>query len=90
MAIYTSADGQVSRVVDGIKAVMDAHQLDEMKGMIRRGMAAVTRDGRHNDGAVYGYQRRSSHERSRQKRFGLIAASTYRGKKNAPENLSGA
>ena len=56
VAIYTPADGEVSRVVDGIKAVMDAHQLEDLKVMIRRGMSAVVRDGRHAGGLTYGYR----------------------------------
>jgi site-specific DNA recombinase len=56
VTIMTQADGVVSRVVDGIKAVMDAHQLEDLKTMIRRGMAAVIRDGRHNGGMAYGYK----------------------------------
>jgi len=56
VAIYTPTDGVVSRVVDGIKAVMDAHQLEDLKVMIRRGMSAVIRDGRHNGGSAYGYR----------------------------------
>jgi site-specific DNA recombinase len=55
VAIYTPVDGIVSRMMDGIKAVMDAHQLEDLKVMIRRGMSAVIRDGRHNGGSAYGY-----------------------------------
>jgi len=55
VAIYTPVDGVVSRLTDGIKAVIDAHQLEDLKVMIRRGMAAVIRDGRHNGGSAYGY-----------------------------------
>lgn len=56
VAIMTPADGVVSRVMDGIKAVMDAQQLEDLKLMIRRGMAAVIRDGRHAGGFIYGYR----------------------------------
>lgn len=56
VTIYTPADGVVSRVVDGIKAVMDAHQLEDLKIMIRRGMSAVIRDGRFAGGTVYGFR----------------------------------
>jgi site-specific DNA recombinase len=55
VTIYTPVDGVVSRMMDGIKAVMDAHQLEDLKVMIRRGMSAVIRDGRHNGGSAYGY-----------------------------------
>lgn len=54
--IYTVADGLLTRVMDGIKAVMDAHQLDDLKSMVRRGMRAVVRDGRFAGGAIYGYR----------------------------------
>ena len=56
VTIMTPADGVVSRVVDGIKAVMDAHQLEDLKRMVRRGMGAVIRDGRHPGGMIYGYR----------------------------------
>lgn len=57
IAILTAAEGGVvSRVMDGIKAVMDANQLEDLKVMVRRGMAAVIRDGRHAGGAIYGYR----------------------------------
>lgn len=56
VTIMTPADGVVSRVVDGIKAVMDAHQLEDLKRMVWRGMSAVIRDGRHAGGAIYGYR----------------------------------
>jgi site-specific DNA recombinase len=55
VTIYTPVDGIVSRLTDGIKAVIDAHQLEDLKVMIRRGMSAVIRDGRHAGGDVYGY-----------------------------------
>jgi site-specific DNA recombinase len=56
VAIYTPADGLVSRMLDGIKAVMDAHQLEDLKLMIRRGMAGIVREGRFAGGAIYGYR----------------------------------
>jgi site-specific DNA recombinase len=56
VTIMTPADGVVTRVVDGIKAVMDAHQLEDLKRMVWRGMSAVVRDGRHAGGAIYGYR----------------------------------
>lgn len=57
VAILTAADGGVvSRMVDGIKAVMDANQLEDLKLTVRRGMAAVIRDGRSAGGVSYGYR----------------------------------
>jgi DNA invertase Pin-like site-specific DNA recombinase len=56
VTIYTPVDGVVSRMMDGIKAVMDAQQLEDLKVMIHRGMSAVIRDGRHNGGMAYGYK----------------------------------
>jgi site-specific DNA recombinase len=55
--IMTTVDGIVTRMVDGFKAVMDAHQLDDLKVMIRRGMAGVIRSGRHAGGRAYGYRK---------------------------------
>jgi site-specific DNA recombinase len=54
VTIYTPK-GIVDRLMDGITAAVDAHQLEDLKVMIRRGMADVIRDGRHNGGTVYGY-----------------------------------
>jgi site-specific DNA recombinase len=56
VAIMTPVDGVVSRLTDGIKAAIDAHQLEDLKVMIRRGMAGVVRDGRHAGGRIYGYR----------------------------------
>ena len=56
ITILTPVDGVVTRMIDGMKAVMDAHQLEDLKVMIRRGMSAVVREGRHNGGTAYGYR----------------------------------
>ncbi len=56
VTIMTPVDGVVSRLTDGIKAAIDAHQLEDLKVMIRRGMAGVIRDGRHAGGRIYGYR----------------------------------
>ena len=56
VTIMTPVDGVVSRLTDGIKAAIDAHQLEDLKVMIRRGMAGVIREGRHAGGSVYGYR----------------------------------
>lgn len=54
--IMTPGDGEVNRLTDGIKALVDAQYLEDLKVMIRRGMAGVTRDGRHAGGRAYGYR----------------------------------
>lgn len=54
--IMTPGDGEVSRLTDGIKAIIDSQYLEDLKVMIRRGMAGVTRDGRHAGGRAYGYR----------------------------------
>jgi len=54
--IMTPADGEVNRLTDGIKALVDAQYLEDLKVMIHRGMAGVTRDGRHAGGRAYGYR----------------------------------
>ena len=56
VTIMTPVDGLVTRLTDGIKAVVDAQQLEDQKVQIRRGMAGVTRDGRHAGGRAYGYR----------------------------------
>lgn len=52
----TTADGYVSRVVDGIRAVIDSVYLDDLKTATRRGMAGVIRDKRNAGGRAYGYR----------------------------------
>jgi len=54
--IMTPVDGVVTRLTDGIKAVIDAHYLEDLKIMIRRGMSGVVRSGRHAGGRAYGYR----------------------------------
>ncbi|MCR4266451.1 recombinase family protein [Nitratireductor sp. ZSWI3] len=54
--IMTPTDGEVTRLTDGIKAIIDSQYLEDLKVMIRRGMAGVTRDGRHAGGRAYGYR----------------------------------
>jgi site-specific DNA recombinase len=54
--MMTPVDGVVTRLTDGIKAVIDSQYLEDLKVMIRRGMAGVVRDGRHAGGKAYGYR----------------------------------
>ncbi len=52
----TPSDGFVSPLVDGIRAVIDSVYLDDLKKMVRRGMAGVVREGRSAGGRAYGYR----------------------------------
>lgn len=54
--IMTPAEGVVTDLIDGIRAVVDSQQLTDLKGQIRRGMKGVVRDGRHAGGKPYGYR----------------------------------
>ena len=54
--MMTPVDGVVTRLTDGIKAVIDSQYLEDLKVMIYRGMAGVVRDGRHAGGKAYGYR----------------------------------
>jgi site-specific DNA recombinase len=51
----TPADGVVTDLTDGIRAVIDSQFLDDLKHATRRGMAGVIRDKRHAGGRAYGY-----------------------------------
>src|SRR5262245_47454445 len=53
--LATPVDGIVSSLTDGIRAVIDSQQLEDLKHQIRRGMEGVVRDGRHAGGRAYGY-----------------------------------
>lgn len=56
ITIMTVANGVVTELVDGFTAVMDSHQLTDLKMMIRRGMAGNIKEGKHNGGPPYGYR----------------------------------
>jgi site-specific DNA recombinase len=56
ISMMTPVDGIVTRLTDGIKAVIDSQYLEDLKIMIHRGMTGVVRDGRHAGGKAYGYQ----------------------------------
>jgi site-specific DNA recombinase len=55
IAIETPADGVVTPLVDGIRAVIDTQQLEDLKQHTRRGMRGVVLDGRSAGGRSYGY-----------------------------------
>jgi hypothetical protein len=52
----TPVDGVVTRLTDGIKAVIDSQYIEDLKVMIRRGLSGVVRDGRSAGGRAYGYR----------------------------------
>ena len=54
--MMTIADGVVTPLTDGIRAVIDSAYLDDLKTAVRRGMAGVVRDGRNAGGRAYGYR----------------------------------
>jgi site-specific DNA recombinase len=54
--IVTTADGVVSPLMHGLRTIIDAQYLDDLKSAVRRGMAGVIRDGRHAGGFIYGYR----------------------------------
>lgn len=56
IAIMTPADGVVTDLTDGIRAVIDSQYLDDLKHSIRRGMSGVVRSGRSGGGLAYGYR----------------------------------
>src|SRR4030088_2936862 len=53
--IMPPADGVVTDLTDGIRAVIDSQYLDDLKHATRRGMAGVIREKRHAGGKAYGY-----------------------------------
>ena len=55
VTIMTPADGVVTDLTDGIRAVIDSQYLDDLKHATRRGMAGVIREKRHAGGKAYGY-----------------------------------
>jgi site-specific DNA recombinase len=54
--IVTTSDGIVSPLMHGLRTIIDAQYLDDLKSAVRRGMAGVIRDGRHAGGFIYGYR----------------------------------
>jgi site-specific DNA recombinase len=55
ISIETPADGVVTPLVDGIRAVIDSQHLEDLKHHTRRGMRGVVLDGRSAGGRAYGY-----------------------------------
>jgi site-specific DNA recombinase len=56
VVMMTPADGVVSPLVDGIRAVVDSQQAEDLKGYIRRGQAGLLREGRVPGSIAYGYR----------------------------------
>jgi site-specific DNA recombinase len=54
--IVTTTDGVVSPLMHGLRTIIDAHYLVDLKSAVRRGMTGVIRDGRHPGGKAYGYR----------------------------------
>ena len=50
--IVTTADGVVSPLMHGLRAIIDSQYLDDLKNAVRRGMSGVIRDGRHAGGPL--------------------------------------
>jgi DNA invertase Pin-like site-specific DNA recombinase len=54
--IATPTDGVVTPLVDGVRAVIDSAQLEDLKHHTRRGMRARVQEGRSAGGRCYGYE----------------------------------
>ena len=55
ISIATPTDGVVTPLVDGIRAVIDSQQLEDLKNHTRRGMRGRVQEGRSAGGRTYGY-----------------------------------
>src|SRR5262245_7185748 len=55
VSIETPADGVVTPLVDGIRAVLDSEYLEDLKRNTRRGMRGRVQDGLSGGGLTYGY-----------------------------------
>lgn len=55
VVIATPGDGVVTPLLDGVRAVLDSEQLEDLKRQTRRGMRSVVKDGRSAGGCCYGY-----------------------------------
>jgi site-specific DNA recombinase len=55
VGIEVPAEGVVSPLVDGVRAVLDSEQLEDLKRHTRRGMGARVREGLSAGGLTYGY-----------------------------------
>jgi DNA invertase Pin-like site-specific DNA recombinase len=55
VSIATPTEGVVTPLVDGIRAVIDSQQLEDLKHHTRRGMRGRIQEGRSAGGRTYGY-----------------------------------
>jgi site-specific DNA recombinase len=55
VSIATPGDGIIVPMVDGIRAVIDSQQLEDLKHHTRRGMRGRVHEGRSAGGRTYGY-----------------------------------
>jgi len=60
--LVTPTDGVVTPMVDRLRAIIDQQYLDDLKGMIRRGMSGLIRNGKSAGGRCYGYRPRQRFE----------------------------
>jgi DNA invertase Pin-like site-specific DNA recombinase len=56
IGLHTLADGKVNSITAGIRGLLAETFLEELAAKTRRGLAAVTKDGRHAGGRSYGYR----------------------------------
>jgi DNA invertase Pin-like site-specific DNA recombinase len=54
--LITPTDGVVTPMVDGLRGIIDQQFLDDLKTVIRRGMAGRVRAGKSAGGRCYGYR----------------------------------
>ena len=54
--LITPTDGVVTPMMDGLRGIIDQQYLDDLKGMIRRGMSGLIRNGKSAGGRCYGYR----------------------------------
>lgn len=56
ITLMTPSDGVVTPLTDSIRAVIDSQYLEDLKGMIRRGMTGLAKQGKSAGGRAYGYR----------------------------------
>ncbi|SFZ83453.1 Site-specific DNA recombinase [Devosia enhydra] len=59
--IVSVHDGKADKIQVGIRGLVSALFLDDLKHKVRRGMDGVVRDGRHAGGRAYGYRPKLGH-----------------------------
>jgi DNA invertase Pin-like site-specific DNA recombinase len=61
IAIETVHDGKADQIQVGIRGLVGALYLEDLKHKVHRGMDGVVRDGRHAGGRAYGYRPKLGH-----------------------------